>query len=223
MDILSFFGSVWLAIFAGVFFIAMIVGCTFDRRGVESGKWWVFFLGLIAFTIYQYNQGNTDWKSMVFNTDLWKFLGIYLAIGLGYSVLEFMLEVRRSQRRLSAAWVEYKNRGFQRGRVESDDSKAMPDVQLQANSFVADYGRYGRNQIIGVEINQDKTSSELIVPRVNRPELAGSVGCWMIFWPFYAVSLIIGDLLYEVARIVADIIAKMSGRFVKMAFKGTFN
>ena len=224
LDIFAFFGSVWLAIFAGLFLISMIVGCTFDRRGNESVKWWVFWLGIIGYTLYQYNQGATDWKSGLYNVGLWKFLGIYIAIGLGYSILEFMLEVRRSVRRLKKAWGEYKTKYAGRATrkfVDKDDAPVDDDAEV-ANSFVAEHSRW-RHQIIGVKLNRERQPGEdLILPEIDRGELAQSVACWTIFWPFYAVSLIIGDLVYEAARIVADIMAKISGRFVKMAFRGAF-
>lgn len=223
MDILSLFFGGWLvAIFAGLFFISMVVGCSFDRRHSEASKWWVFWIGVIGFTIYQYYQGHTtDWKTTLFNAELWKFFGIYLAIGLGYSILEFMLEVRRSVRRLSVAWAQYKSSHEFRQRHLSAVEDKVGTGDLTANSFVADQGRY-KNQIIGVEINPDLNSNDKILPKVNRIELAESIGCWMIFWPFYAVSLIIGDLVFEIARAVADVIAKLSGRFVRMAFKNVF-
>jgi hypothetical protein len=74
-------------------------------------------------------------------------------------------------------------------------------------------------RIIGIEATADGTNIE---PKINRQQLAESIGCWTIFWPFYALSLIFGDLLNEVFRIIADLVANISGRFVRMAFKDVF-
>lgn len=216
MDILGFFGSVWLAIGVGIFMLAMIIGCTYDRRDRESAKWWVFFIGLAAYAVYSWNTGyRLSWATFI-ESELWKFIGIYLLIGLAYSVLEFALEIRRSVRRWKALWIEF--------RANAKRNKADVDVNPEdvATSFVASTQRYS-NHVIGVAVNPDaKGPDELIVPKVDRTRLAEFVGVWMIFWPFYAVSLIVGDLLAEVARIVADVFAKISGRFVRMSFANVF-
>lgn len=219
MDILAFFGSVWLAIIAGVFILAMVIGCTFDRRQSESAKWWIFFIGLAAFTFINWKSGyRFSWDSF-WAADLWKFIGIYLAIGLGYSVLEFALDVRRSVRYWKTRWAGYRSDANDRARA-SKEPQTPEDI---ANSFVAASYRGNTGRIIGIDINKEaKDSNELIVPKVNRVELAEHIGCWIMFWPFYAVSLIIGDLVMEIARVIADIFAKISGRFVRMSFANVF-
>lgn len=74
-------------------------------------------------------------------------------------------------------------------------------------------------RIVGIEVTEDKLGVE---PKVNRFELAEHVGAWTFLWPAYLFSLIIGDLLTEVFRAVADFLASISGRVVKMAFKDVF-
>lgn len=216
MEILAFFGSVWLAIITGVFILAMVVGCTFDRRQHESAKWWIFFLGLGAYAIYSWTTGyRFSWDAFV-SADLWKFIGIYLAIGVGYSIIEFVLDVRRSVRYWKERWASFLT--SQRARTKSGEMESAEDL---ANSFVAN--SYRGDRIIGVEYNKDsKDTNNLITPKINRTELAEHIGCWILFWPFYAVSLIIGDLVMEIARVIADIFAKISGRFVRMSFANVF-
>lgn len=230
MDILSFFGSVWLAIIAGFFIIAMVVGCTFDRRQNESPKWWIFFIGLAAYTIYSWSTGyRFSWESF-WAADLWRAIGIYLAIGLGYSVLEFLLDVRRSVRYWKAKWTAH--RAYQDGKSKKlgwqpEDEKVMvkvsrPDPTDIATDFVSTASR-STGRIIGVAINPDaKGSDDLIVPKIDRGELAEHIGAWTIFWPFYAVSLIIGDLVMEISRVLAGVFAKIAGRFVRMSFSNVF-
>lgn len=216
MDIIGFFGSVWLSIFVGIFALSMIVGCTFDRRQHEGAKWWVFGIGVGIWAIHSWNTGyRPSWEGFL-SADLWKFIAIYLAIGLGYSVLEFALDVRRSVRYWKEKWDAFRTIRF----GKSEDNASPED---RANTFVSQNTGYSRNRIIGVGINDDKKDTDtLIVPKVNRGELAEHIGCWMVFWPFYAVSLIIGDLMYEVAVFAADVFAKISGRFVRLSFANVF-
>ena len=71
-------------------------------------------------------------------------------------------------------------------------------------------------------IKLDVTDHLTVVPRVDKVELAEHVGAWTMLWPFYAISLIIGDLLQEVFIAVADFLASISGRAVRFAFRDTF-
>jgi hypothetical protein len=223
LDILSFFGSVWLAIFAGVFFIAMVVGCTFDRRQSEEGKWFVFGIGVVIAAIIGWLNGYqlsfdsflSAWRTIL------TYVGIYLAIGLGYSVIEFMLDVRRSARFWTEKWANFLRTGSSNYSSKSREQFATMSNEEKANSFVA--SNSGQRRIITIGMNEASTSDkDLIIPKVDRKELAEGIGCWAIFWPFYAVSLIIGDLLMEVWRTFANAIVYFSGRFVRMVFSDVF-
>jgi hypothetical protein len=59
-------------------------------------------------------------------------------------------------------------------------------------------------------------------PLIDKLELAESIGVWTFFWPAYAVSLVIGDLLTEVFNVIAEFLVKISGRFVRFSFADVF-
>jgi hypothetical protein len=202
MEIFGFVISVWAAIIIGLFFIAMIIGCTLDRRSAESPKWWITAVAIIFFTAWQWD--NLTWRGLL-DATMWKYIGAYLLIGVGYSLIEFLLDVRRSARYWSYEWEEWK--------------KHFKKIDTGTQDFIERYTRFNPRRIIGVEATQDGTG---VQPKIDRQQLAESIGCWTIFWPFYAISLIIGDLLDEVFRVIADVIAKVSGRFVRMVFKDVF-
>ncbi len=65
-------------------------------------------------------------------------------------------------------------------------------------------------------------TNNLPEPKIDKEELTAHVGAWTFWWPAYAVSLILGDLLTEVFRVISDFLITISGRFVNMAFKGVF-
>ncbi|WP_407305826.1 hypothetical protein [Acinetobacter sp.] len=216
MEFLGFALSVWAALILGVFIIAMIIGVTFDRHGAESPKWWIFVIGLITFAVWYWKNSPNgfEWHGIVtaFMSILVPVL-IYLAIGLAYSVLEFMLEVRRSARKWADLWKSYKA-------SHRDDFTKSPETA--ANSFVSHNSR-SYDRLIVVDRNPDEKSANYVVPRVNRGRLASFIGAWTFFWPFYAISLIIGDLFAEIFRIIANFFVHMSGRFVRVMFKDVFN
>lgn len=231
MDFLAIFTNTWISILLGIFFLSMVVGCSFDRQQKEDGKWWVFGVGAVLtacyFWFHDYRpsiDGLKDFFSVAIKPIL-----IYLAIGLGYSIVEFMLDVRRSVKYWTKAWAQYMvnnsirskqvKHGWNSDPVEAEEM-ITPAKEL-ANGFVSE-NRYSR-KIIDVAYNKDATdNSKLVIPVVNKSELGQAIGCWMIFWPFYLVSLILGDLITMVAETLANFIASISGRFVRMSFANVF-
>jgi len=287
MEFLSFFGGVWASIIFGLFVIAMVIGCTFDRHYTESPKWWIFLAALVTLCIWQWDPQrpwfgeNSTW-SMIWSKHIWSYIGWYLLIGVFYAILEFMLDVRRSARFWSKKWREYKTSSIAHterlketalrkrqeaelkvkakdaaaknepndpdyvppelvtptrfARTESreqslEDLQQQPDFDFDTASevfnqaLVKDFlmrngmDSHYRYRIVGVEKSADGKGIE---PKVNRQQLAENVGVWILFWPFYAISLIIGDLVTEIFRFIADLLVQMSGRFVRNAFKDVF-
>ena len=54
MPIFGFFGALGVLelIFVGAFFLLLVVGASFDRRGREAPKWYIFGLGFLAVGAY---------------------------------------------------------------------------------------------------------------------------------------------------------------------------
>jgi hypothetical protein len=267
-------------LFAAVFFVLLIVGVTFDRRGKEDVKWWVFGIGLMILAAWQWNHwtfiGDAQVAAVMDGTKVvaeattrvvlwdairswsfWSPIGYYLLAGLLYSILEFWLDIRRSARFYSAEWQSHLN-GFDEIPVLDELGNTIPnpdydkndrfsntskmltrkrtnaevyeDVKAkgaasalfnQALKLTSDFvSRYSfRNRIIEIKIGTDKLSVE---PKVNKVELSEHITAWTFLWPAYAVSLILGDLLVEVFNFIADVLAKISGQFVKISFANVF-
>jgi hypothetical protein len=208
-----------------VFFILLVVAVTFDRRGVEAPKWWVVGGAFAAIAAYFWS----DWTlagiwTAVTTAEFWTPVLYFVVAGLAYSVLEFVLTVRRSAREFKKLWENHLNHSSdrrtmyaeaaQKGAVSADFQK----VADMTNSFVSNAQRRS-DDIVQVERAEDKIS---VVPKINKTALAENIGAWTFFWPFYAISLILGDLLTEVFRAIADFFVKISGRFVRMSFADVF-
>ena len=52
--------------------------------------------------------------------------------------------------------------------------------------------------------------------------LSQAIGCWTLFWPAYALSLALGDLLTELWQRMADVLTAISARFVSNTFHKAF-
>lgn len=240
MDFLGFTLSVWSAIALGVFFIAMVVACTADRRHREGPKWAVLGIGAIAFVAWHW-WGDTgfSWRSF-FGSGFWKAAGFYLGLGVAYSALEFWFQIRREAREWAKAWEGFKkNEADERERARRSESEPLsaaysrsapprprhedqPEPSIEerfANKAAGGYGRrYGSHNLTDIALDANKS----LVPVVNKQELAEAIGCWTVFWPAYAVSLALGDLLTELCRRLADVFAALSGRFVRRSFAKVF-
>ena len=53
--------------------------------------------------------------------------------------------------------------------------------------------------------------------------LSQAIGCWTLFWPAYALSLALGDLLTELWQRMAEVLTKISTRFVQRTFSKEFS
>lgn len=268
----------WLAI--SLFFIALTVSVTYDRRGNEDPKWWVFGLGLVA--VFAYGWHYKDWTfsnawDVVRSWDFWVPMGVYLLIGVAYSVVEFIVDVRRSARFYAAEFKTFletattfpvlnadgtpktKDKLDRSGRpiiVQKPNPNRGPDepatitgneqeavtregtiaenyaavkakgaeaaefngVLANSQQFIQRYSY--KNRIIELSLN--KTTKVDIEPKINKLQMTEHVTAWTFLWPVYAVSLILGDLLTEIFRVIVDVMVNLSGRFVKLSFADVF-
>lgn len=210
------------------FFILFVIGASFDRNGKESFKWWVFFIAMVTLIFWQWSSWTfTSLWDAVRSTDFWKPFFVYLGIGLLYCFAEFTFEIRRVAKEYAAQWQAFLDRSIRIDRRESmtlrealatiDDKAATQAATEAISKFIGDC-RIWRYSFVGIEQNSVGHPE----PKINKARLSECIGAWTFFWPFYLVSLIIGDLLTEVWSIISSVMVQISGRFVKMAFKDVF-
>ncbi len=277
------FGFIEL-IFIGVFFLLMVVGAALDRRYNESPKWWILGIGLAVAVAYFW--GKTDFTTIwtaVQDWSFWKPLGVYLVAGLAYSVLEFILSVRKMSRSHADSWKRFISTVDLTYRLKEGGDGNYPGEQVDGQWVrerdgkhyirVSERGVFGRNGEVEKEVevtkvvyrdifkkaqevgatDEDKTraakllaaylhrdeyrlsdlkkdfvqvelneATQEVQPVVNRARLSAFIGAWTFLWPAYAVSLILGDFVVEVFRVIGDAFSKLGGRFVRMTFADTF-
>lgn len=98
------------------FAILMVVGATFDKRNAQTEPKWVFLiLGAVVFGMMNWSSWKFFGEStsqvvlwdVVRTLTFWSSVGVYLSIGVAYSVLEFGLEIVRSARVYKEEWAAH--------------------------------------------------------------------------------------------------------------------
>lgn len=258
-------------VFFTIFFILLVIGASLDRRGNESPKWYILGIGFVILAAWFwpdftfFGPAHVDavmegtkvispakdrvvlWEllsSWSFWTPLWMFLGA----GVAYSILEFVLEVRRTARRYTELWARNLERRIDvkqldakgdprseetlSGRSKQWVTKSLTMREILANredpsnaavaeDLLTSFVNDDRSRygFVGLTLNADKTAPE---PKIEKLKLAEAIGAWTFLWPVYAVSLVLGDLLTEIFNAIADALVKLSGRFVRMSFSDVF-
>lgn len=181
----------------------------------------------------------------------WQPMLIYLALGFVYSLVEFFFEVRRSVKFYTGEWYEALESSFRLDNwlTPEDEpvsqktvtlheaikhSKEYPaqwvgtkapvalqnDLCIHSRQLInrCDYSD-GYGGVIKLQLSDDLMTP---VPLVDKVALSKSLAAWALFWPFYLVSLVFGDLITEVFHMLASALAFVSSKFVKLAFSDVF-
>lgn len=157
-------------IFLGVFFLLMVIGTALDRRYNESPKWW--FLGIAMVIAVIYFWGQTDFSSIWAAVQSWTFwqpFATYLGAGLIYSVLEFILSVRKMERSHGTSWARFINRIETVYTIKTDsggeDTVDSSWVTKKGDRYFITVTRHG-NRTHGGEIEREVTRTDTVFRNV---------------------------------------------------------
>lgn len=138
--------------FFSLFFIALCVGAGFDRRGRNEPKWYILGVGFVVAAVWfwpEYSffgpadipavlkdgkvdvpaQHRTVLWDVIRNWSFWTPLAIFFITGLAYSLVEFVLEVRRMARYYADKWASAIDRSIEVYDLNDDGSyKTYPEV-----------------------------------------------------------------------------------------------
>jgi len=218
--------SVGALIFYGVIMLAMLGAVSADRHmETQSLKWWIFTFVVTSATAHVFFA---DYSHAVLSTLVLLALGQYLLIGIAYSVLAFVLEVRKSAALHKRDWAEcLHSKNFYNQPSRFEMMKAVHekgavsgywnDVHSFADWFCTTYAR--SDNLIRLKLDVDGVTP---TPYVNKPVLVRHAGAWILFWPFYLITLIIGDVLVKGVKYFVDLIVTLSGGFVRAVFSDSF-
>lgn len=236
MVLLGFTLGLLEMVLLAAFLMALVLGISLDRGGRTAPKWYIFGFGMIA--IAAVNWGDFTFSGMydtISSWTFWKPMFMYLAVGVVYSILEFILDVRKASRRYKDAWesallqnINHRARNstekislkeaINRRPDLPENEPLIADIFSAINGFVS-HNNYS-NAIIKLEYNKETMESPQ--PKIDKTKLAEFIGAWTFFWPIYLISLIIGDLFTEIFNQLSGFFVNVGGRFVKMVFKDVF-
>lgn len=207
----------------------MVIGISVDRRGNEEPKWYILGIGFaIAVGVFWKDWTFFGTWDLISSWVFWKPMFTYLVIGLIYSVLEFVLDVRRSAREYAILWQEALTEKLRFPSQVYTLKEVLDPVKqslLSSNELECIKERILRfisKNSYHDKIVQLEDDNGLPQPKINKVQLAEHLAVWIFFWPFYLVSLIIGDLLTEVFNILSNFFVSLSGKFVRFSFRDVF-
>ena len=222
------------------------------RRDAENAKWWTLLIIVLLAVVHYWKDFTVSGVLAVVNSDVfWKPALMYLAAGLVYSIPEFYMHVRRSAKFYRESWLAFIARCEERPVFDAEGNtmpianaprynsnvktESISNGEVFTRAIANTPGEYSRiakdllrsyisnfsfrNRIVRL-VGNDATFA--VEPTINRIELSEHVGAWTLFWPFYLVSLVLGDLLSEVWRAVANFLVTISSKFVRAVFSDVF-
>lgn len=224
----------WFNLFLILLFVfAETITVTHDRRHInEDEKWWVLSAGFLLFLVFFRNYPSEI--GAVLTWKFWEPVFVYLGIGLLYSIIEFLFEVRREAVFYAAEWQKH----FKVAAAATTYSHAGTFTLQEIFVDVGDKGACSRHfnaahdtcmSFIRKHMHDDriiklKPDESAIYPtaHVYKAELIGHISAWTLLWPFYLLSLVLGNLLTQFFHAVVNALVRFSGAFVRLNFANTF-
>lgn len=209
-----------------VLFPLFLYSVHLDRNYTNPGAKWYTLLALLAFAAWCVSGTPfSQWPSIWRENNASYYLTWYACLGLGYSLVEFALEIYRSKRYYAGQWTSKLATTFSstrrkalRDAITSDENAYIPSELVAAtDEFVSNYR--GTRRVISVKANPLTGQPE---PFIVLSNLAASIPPWIMFWPFYALDAFLGDLLARIGDVLAEVFLKAFSGWVKAAFKDTF-
>lgn len=236
MVLLGFTLGLLEMVLLAAFLTILLFGIYFDINGRTKPKWYIFGFGMIA--LAGVNWGNWTFSGFyetIWSWVFWKSLLVYLIAGVVYSVIEFVLDVRKTSRRYKDAWEHALLQNINHHARNSTEKTSLkeainrrPDLPenepLIADIFSAINMFVSRNNYSNaiIKLEYDKETMESPQPKIDKTKLAEFIGAWTFFWPVYMIFLVFGDLFTEIFNQLSNFFVSLGGRFVKLVFKDVF-
>jgi hypothetical protein len=101
--------TIFEIVFFSVFAVFLFLGIFLDDKSDHSEfKWFVIVIGAIATAVYYWSEWSSGSILSVFTeSNFLQNIGIYLAAGLGFAIVKFFLEIKKSANYFAASWKDY--------------------------------------------------------------------------------------------------------------------
>lgn len=252
------FGIIDMILMALLLFGLLIGSSLTNRHSSVSVLWTAVIVVGVLYALW-------NWSSWTFagifdfitSVGFLKGLLIYLGAGVLYSVLEFILMVRRAVKRHTIAWKNFMSDTL---RFNGFGPEVPPELvnYIDLQSTGANFVHAPRNllwkhlsrekqvemlremvrsanmsarfrledKVVSLRVKGEDdpaNNSELgVEPRIDKEELAFFAAHWTLFWPAFAVGLLLGDFVTEVFNQLANLIARLSTGVVRRMYQNVF-
>lgn len=208
-----------------------------DCHDEPGPKWAVMFIGLAALMYFTKHLWTFDsLMEFLLSKEFWIPFAKYLGLGVAYAIVEFVFAIRTSKRQLKDAWsrhlaeeLNYQPRRDLKGfngtvlslyKTESlDFTEDNAHIEYWAKRRREDFVSSTNSKLLAVRVIVD---SKQVIPTINKSYVYNNLFVWIIFWPFYAVSLILGRFLTDVLTGLSKVFVRIGDQIVKIAFKDMF-
>lgn len=92
----------------------------------------------------------------------------------------------------------------------------VDDLCYFLESFIGN--NVSNNALISLTCKKDGT----IEPYMKRADILKAVADWIVLWPLYAVDLVIGRAVVEIANAITAVFISVDKRFMQYVFSDTF-
>jgi hypothetical protein len=191
------------------------------------------------------------WNSIL-SWEFWRPIVIYFSLGALYSIVEFLFQIRRESKILKESWSAYISTKVDvdltmeemseidgvdrpgrdkkiRGRVafpvkqllehaQSHQSETTKDRAERLISSFRNLQSWGNSDFI---VKPTLTTSG-VEPEIQKGQLFSRLTVWILFWPAYMLSLLLGDIIEYVVSNLKALLVTLSNRFIKYVFADTF-
>ncbi len=216
------FSLLELALFL-VFVLAMTLSTLSDRRGYPSTKW---FVGAFFFAVLWFMYDMSAFLSWAYVSSFeWVVPSLqYLGVGFAYAIIEFIINVRGISISARKEWLKFVESNYQKSSTGLTSQEIKDRDKLM--DFVSNNRIYGETWAANkhyplIKFTADKCKNT-IVAKIDRQETCKRVIDWMLFWPFFGISLIFGRLLTAIIKNITSGIAYVGDKFVNAWFKDVF-
>lgn len=193
MNFILALGWMQLAIYT-VIFLFILFDIASDREGRKSNKWFLFMGFTVLYVGFNFND--ISWSttaSTLFTKDTLLHVLTYLCIGVVYSVIEFRNVVKES----ADLFLKYAKNPSNR-----DSVKLL---------------RFSHLFMVVSQVADEKPT-----PFINKSSLVDNITVWTLFWPLYAINMIIGKFLNNIFEIISEFIIANTKNFVAKTFNKAF-
>lgn len=223
---LAFLGA-W-SILEMVLVLLFIIPLAWATNGVRNGRssptWWILGAGFVGYVAYfMATSPKGVWFPPVFTSDFWIngatwwSIGKYLAYGVGYALIEMLAAIVEERKHVATCWNKELNRDNVLYKYVTRNEGDEHDLSSKVKMFCSDWN--SRYRIVKLTLHPlDRVPQ----PSINPTFIQRHVTSWIVLWPAYLLSLLVGRFLDRIVDAVLAGFRWLGNKALGVIFNNTF-